>query len=52
MPLAWIALNSVRGLGPVKIQALLEKYGTAQAAFEQLPKAVPMMGGDGAAVGR
>jgi DNA processing protein len=36
MPLQWIALNSVKGLGPVKIQALVEKYGSAAEAFERL----------------
>ena len=36
MPLQWIALNSVKGLGPVKIQALVEKYGLAAEAFERL----------------
>ena len=52
MPLAWIALNSVKGLGPVKINALLEKYGTAQSAFEQLPDTLPMMGAEGKAVNK
>jgi DNA processing protein len=35
MPLAWIALNSVRGLGPVKINALLKKYGSPEAIFKE-----------------
>jgi len=52
MPLAWIALNSVKGLGPVKINALLEKYGTAQSAFEQLPDTLPMMGAEGKTVNK
>jgi len=44
MTLAWIALNAVKGLGPVKIQALLEKYKTAQAAFDHLPEAAVRLG--------
>jgi len=31
----WIALNSIKGLGPVKIQTLIRKFGNVQAAFEQ-----------------
>ncbi len=41
MPVAWIALNSVAGLGPVKISGLFEKFGSAEAAFEQLPETLP-----------
>lgn len=33
----WIALNAIKGLGPVKIQVLIKKFGTVQAAFEQCP---------------
>ena len=29
----WIALNSVRGIGPARFAALLETFGTAQAAW-------------------
>jgi len=35
MPLHWIALNAVRGLGPVKIKQLLERYGDPEAVFKQ-----------------
>ncbi len=37
MPLHWIALNAVRGLGPVKIKQLLEKFGEPGAVFNQSP---------------
>lgn len=37
MPLHWIALNSIRGLGPVKIKQLLEKFGEPEAVFNQSP---------------
>jgi DNA protecting protein DprA len=46
MPQIWIALNSVKGLGPVKIKALLEKYGTAEAAFERLSDELPALAGN------
>ena len=46
-PLAWIALNSVAGLGPVKISALFEKFGSAEAAFERLPGTLPAAQGGG-----
>ncbi len=46
MPLAWIALNSVTGLGPVKINSLFSKFGSARAAFEQLPDELPAMKGE------
>jgi DNA processing protein len=49
-PLVWIALNSIAGLGPVKIGAFLERFGSAQAAFEQLPAILPSAKGDGNAV--
>jgi DNA processing protein len=29
MPLEWIALNSIAGLGPVRVQRLVERYGSA-----------------------
>jgi DNA processing protein len=50
MPLAWLALNSVTGLGPVKINALFEKFGSAEAAFEHLPGALPAVGGEGTSI--
>lgn len=34
MPRAWIALNAVRGLGPVRIKHLLERYGSPERVFE------------------
>ncbi|MBD3346465.1 MAG: DNA-protecting protein DprA [Chitinivibrionales bacterium] len=34
MPLPWIALNSVKGLGPVRIKNLLEKYGSPEHVFK------------------
>jgi DNA processing protein len=33
MPLSWIALNSVKGLGPVKIKQLVDHFGSADAVF-------------------
>ncbi len=35
MPLHWIALNSVRGLGPVRIKQLMEYFETPQKVLEQ-----------------
>jgi DNA processing protein len=35
MPLEWIALNSIAGLGPVKIQKLVERYGSASEVFRR-----------------
>jgi DNA processing protein len=35
MPRAWIALNSVKGLGPVRIKQLLGRYGTPERVLEQ-----------------
>jgi DNA processing protein len=35
MPLEWIALNSINGLGPVKIQKLVERYGSASEVFRR-----------------
>jgi DNA processing protein len=35
MPLEWIALNSVTGLGPVKIGRLIEHYGSAAEVFKR-----------------
>jgi DNA processing protein len=52
MPLQWIALNSVKGLGPVKIQALVEKYGTAGSAFERLSDEQPITGSDATAINK
>lgn len=37
MPLAWIALNSVKGLGPVKIKQLIDHFGSAEAVFKSSP---------------
>jgi DNA processing protein len=52
MPLAWLALNSVPGLGPVKIGALLEKFGSAETAFQQLPESLPAAGGEKNSIGK
>jgi len=35
MPLEWIALNSINGLGPVKIKRLVEHYGSAAEVFRR-----------------
>ena len=35
MPLEWIALNSVKGLGPIRIQRLVEHYGSAAEVFRK-----------------
>jgi DNA processing protein len=52
MPLAWLALNAVPGLGPVKIGALLEKFGSAETAFQQLPENLPGAGGEKINIGK
>lgn len=44
MPLHWIALNAVRGLGPVKIKQLLDKYGEPGAVFKQSPSELVKQG--------
>jgi DNA processing protein len=38
--LAWMALNSIRGLGPVRIKALVEKYGSPDAIFDGNSRAI------------
>jgi len=35
MPLEWIALNSVTGLGPVRIKRLVDHYGSAAEVFKR-----------------
>jgi DNA processing protein len=35
MPLAWIALNSVKGLGPVRIRQLLDTFGSPEEVFRE-----------------
>jgi DNA processing protein len=35
MPLAWIALNSVKGLGPVRIKRLIDAFGSAEEVFKR-----------------
>ncbi|MBN1306878.1 MAG: DNA-processing protein DprA [Chitinispirillaceae bacterium] len=40
MPLAWIALNSITGLGPVCFGRLLERYGTPDAVFDESPEKI------------
>ncbi|MBN1980767.1 MAG: DNA-processing protein DprA [Chitinivibrionales bacterium] len=40
----WIALNNVRGLGPVRIQKLLEKYPDPQAIFREKQSHLLMLG--------
>jgi DNA processing protein len=37
MPLAWIALNSVKGLGPVRIKHLIDALGSAGEVFKRSP---------------
>lgn len=44
MPLYWIALNSVKGLGPVRIKQLLEKFEKPEAVFEQVPSKLIQQG--------
>ncbi|KMQ51095.1 DNA protecting protein DprA [Chitinispirillum alkaliphilum] len=34
MPLSWIALNSVKGLGPVRIGELLKQFSSPEAVFD------------------
>ncbi len=38
MKLEWIALNSVRGLGPVRIKHLIEKYGDPSEVLRRAPR--------------
>ncbi|HLV33312.1 MAG TPA: DNA-processing protein DprA [Chitinispirillaceae bacterium] len=35
MPLSWIALNSIKGLGPVRIKLLLDKFGSPDNIFKE-----------------
>lgn len=35
MPLYWIALNAIKGLGPVRIKYLLEKFDSPETIFRQ-----------------
>lgn len=44
MPLHWIALNSVKGLGPVRIKQLLEKFGDPVTVFNQSPSKLVQQG--------
>jgi len=44
MPVAWIALNLVKGLGPVRIKNLIETYGTPDAVFEVPPSRLVQQG--------
>ncbi len=37
MPLYWIALNNIKGLGPVKIKRLLSYYKAPEVIFKQSP---------------
>jgi DNA processing protein len=40
MQLAWIALNSINGLGPVRIKNLVDRFGSPQAVFDQSPEKI------------
>ena len=40
MPLYWVALNAVKGLGPVKIKQLLAHYISPEAVFKESPSAL------------
>lgn len=42
--LPWLALNSVRGLGPVRINRMVEHFGSAQAALDSLSDALASEG--------
>ena len=44
MSLAWIALNSVKGLGPVRIKHLIDAFGSAEEVFKQ-PRAELLLRG-------
>jgi DNA processing protein len=35
MPLSWIALNTVKGLGPVRIKRLIDAFGSAEEVFKR-----------------
>lgn len=37
MPLHWIALNAIKGLGPVRIKQLVEMFGDPKEIFKQSP---------------
>jgi len=45
MPLAWIVLNSVKGLGPVRIKALVDRFSGADAVLRQKPADLVRLGG-------
>ncbi len=40
MPLYWVALNAVKGLGPVRIKQLLAHYTSPEAVFKESPSAL------------
>ncbi|MBD3390802.1 MAG: DNA-protecting protein DprA [Chitinivibrionales bacterium] len=44
MSLAWVALNSVKGLGPVRFKHLLERCGSPDAVFKESRSSLSRMG--------
>lgn len=43
MPHSWIALNSVKGLGPVRLKHLLEQFGTPENVFRESARNLQML---------
>ncbi len=44
MPLYWVALNAVKGLGPVRIKQLLSQYESPEALFKESSSALKSTG--------
>jgi len=40
----WVGFNLVKGIGPVRFKALMDHFGTAQAAWEASPEALEASG--------
>ena len=45
MSLAWLALNSVKGLGPARIKTLLDAYGSPEEVFKASASAIARIDG-------
>jgi DNA processing protein len=45
MPRAWIALNSIKGLGPVRIRQLIDRYAAPEAIFAESAANLARMAG-------
>lgn len=45
MTIAWLALNSIKGLGPVRIKSLLDAYGSPEDVFKESRSTLAKMPG-------